>query len=521
MNHHRLLLLLFSICLLAALACNLPTTPGNGRDAARQTLEAQLFTGGTPVPNNPSGSANSSVPSTHDPFFGLKTATAPAEGTRPAVVQVSNGPAPYMTQPGDTVTGLAGRFGLAPEQIQLPPGVSASGLLPPGLTLTLPDPPGELLPLGALLPDGEAVYGPPAKGFDIQTYVQQAGGYLSRYSEQIEGETFSGADIVRRIALETSTNPRLLLALLEYRSGWVLGQPKAGVHPQYPIGYEAADLVGLYKELGLATRQVTLGYYGWRTGTLTHLDFPDGARLRLNPRVNAGTAAVQKLFSTLYLTEDWAAALYGRNGFFDVYHSMFGDPWVRAAQSGPQFPPGLNQPAWELPFQPGEPWSFTGGPHIAWGVGSPLAAIDLAPVDEHKGCTPSVHWAQASVAGQVVRSERGLLILDEDGDGSEQTGWQMVYLHVAADGRVPVGTQVQTGSQLGHPSCEGGPATGRHIHILRKYNGEWIPIGDLWPFVLSGWQVQAGPVAYQGQLVKGSQTVTAMPDGSAPARIIR
>ena len=30
--------------------------------------------------------------------------------------------------------------------------------------------------------------------------------------------------------------------------------------------------------------------------------------------------------------------------------------------------------------------------------------------------------------------------LDLDGDGNEETGWVIVYLHIATEGRVPVGT---------------------------------------------------------------------------------
>jgi hypothetical protein len=28
--------------------------------------------------------------------------------------------------------------------------------------------------------------------------------------------------------------------------------------------------------------------------------------------------------------------------------------------------------------------------------------------------------------------------------------------------------------RVGHPSCEGGSSSGIHIHIARKFNGEWV-----------------------------------------------
>ena len=117
--------------------------------------------------------------------------------------------------------------------------------------------------------------------------------------------------------------------------------------------------------------------------------------------------------------------------------------------------------------------------------------------------------------GLVVRDGTGLLILDLDGDGDERTGWVVLYLHIANDGRVPLGTYVSAGDPLGFPSCEGGRSTGTHIHIARKYNGEWVEADGVVPFVLSGWRPLRGEAPYKGWLVKGPITVLASenPDG--------
>ena len=85
----------------------------------------------------------------------------------------------------------------------------------------------------------------------------------------------------------------------------------------------------------------------------------------------------------------------------------------------------------------------------------------------------------------------------------------MLYLHIADEGRVEVGTLVEQGDLIGHPSCVGGIATGTHIHIARKYNGEWILADGPLPFTLSGWVAVAGSQPYQGALVKEDQIVYA------------
>ncbi len=101
----------------------------------------------------------------------------------------------------------------------------------------------------------------------------------------------------------------------------------------------------------------------------------------------------------------------------------------------------------------------------------------------------------AAAPGLITRAEHGIVVIDMDGDGYEQTGWGLLYLHVSTNGNTrpaPVGSWVDKGDFIGYPSCEGGRATGTHIHIARKFNGEWIPADGPLPFDLGGWIAHAG-----------------------------
>ncbi len=84
-----------------------------------------------------------------------------------------------------------------------------------------------------------------------------------------------------------------------------------------------------------------------------------------------------------------------------------------------------------------------------------------------------------------------------------------------------MGEFVDHDDPLGHPSCEGGISTGTHIHIARKYNGEWIPADGPLPFNLGGWVVHAGEVAYKGTMVRDSVTITANIYSNAASFITR
>ncbi len=270
-----------------------------------------------------------------------------------------------------------------------------------------------------------------------------------------------------------------------------------------------------------AVNQLSMGYYGWRSGILTELTFSDGNTLRIEPTLNAGTVAVMTLFSRQHSLNEWLRIMDQNSGFASFYQDMFGDAWARADAVGTFFPPNLTQPNMILPFEPRVTWSFTGGPHSAWGLDGPLAAIDFAPRSNKSGCVPTETWILAMVSGLIVRSGNGVVMVDVDGDGSEQTGWDIMYLHVATKDRVALGEWVEQGDRIGHASCEGGNSTGTHTHIARKYNGEWMLAKGPIPFVLDGWTVVAGDKPYIGKLVKGNNVITADVYGQAWSLITR
>lgn len=512
--HHRPWWL--SVLLLVTLACNLPTAetgPGGpiSGEVLRQTLAAPLITG-TPGAGEPTG-----LPPMQSPQPPPPATSQPAWTPQP----VPEGAYAYQTRSGDTLEALAARFGVEAAQIVTPPDVPREGLLPPGATLSIPNVLGEVTPAGLLLPDSELVYSPTAADFDTADFVRQAGGYLSGYSEQVDGEELSGAAIVQRVADALSVNPRLLLAILEYRSGWVFGQPLNPAALDHPIGFYVPGRTGLYQEINITATQLNVAYYGWRQGTFTQIEYRRETPARLNPALNAGTVALQHLFAMLYRQDDWLQNLYGSADFPNLYSSRFGDPWGRAAAVEPLFPPGLAQPMLELPFLPGERWSLTAGPHQSWNAGTPRGALDFSPVTGEAVCAVSRLWATAVAPGVVARAARNTVALDLDGDGFEGTGWVLVYLHLAEVDLVAVGSRVELDDPLGHPSCEGGRSTGKHVHLARKYNGEWLPAAGPLAFVMSGWITQADERSYYGSLVKGDQIVGTSPGGARTSIIVR
>ena len=101
------------------------------------------------------------------------------------------------------------------------------------------------------------------------------------------------------------------------------------------------------------------------------------------------------------------------------------------------------------------------------------------------------------------RASDGAVVQDLDGDGYEQTGWNILYMHVFEQDRVEPGVYLYAGDRIGHPSCEGGISNASHLHLVRKFNGEWIPADGLQPFTLSGWVSSGNGQEYDGFLRLG------------------
>ena len=478
-------------------------------------------TGYTPFPNGLPGSPTPvPVLGTATAVFGTLTpeaATAEAAGATAEAAGVTVTPPPadgnYQAQSGDTVSSLALRFRTDIATLLLAnPTLPLTQTLAPGEWLNMPL---EGIPAGAydtrLLPDAEVVFSPSAASFDVQGYVQSQPGFLASYTELVSDSRppDPGWKIVADTARHYSLNPRLLLALLELQSGALSNANPSDFARSHALGVEAPSLApGLSHQLGWAGNQLLYGYYSWQAGTEVKFLLADGARREGDGRLNAGSFAVARLLGLVYKRDGFELVTNG-DALLGVYRRLFG----QVPPDEPLIPGGLAQPELQLPFEPQRPWSYTGGPHATYGLTQPWGALDFAPPSEHPGCVQSLEWETAVGDGFVALSEEGLVELDVGG------GWTVVYLHVATLDRVPQGAILQKGEHIGHPSCEGGRATGTHLHLSRRYQGVWIPADGFAPFVLSGWAAHSLGAAYSGSLTRGQDIIYSCSCGKISTRI--
>jgi murein DD-endopeptidase MepM/ murein hydrolase activator NlpD len=378
-------------------------------------------------------------------------------------------------------------------------GITNPNILNVGQTLIIPA--GTPQPAGPgfkLIPDSELVYGPLSGKFDVSSFIHESGGYLADYVETVGSTRVDAATTIKVAAQSFSVSPRVLLALIEYRSGWVTNPNPADTDT--PFGALGNSRRGLHDQIIWTVATLNDGYYRWRAGQVTDWSLSDGSNVPIDPTINAGTASLQNFFARVDNYSSWLKDV-SPGGFADTFTKLFGHPFDLAIE--PLVPQNLTQPLLALPFKAGEVWAFTGGPHLSWDFGTPLGALDFAPPGDAKGCVATESWVTAVADGVILRTGLGDVIQDLDGDGNEGSGWVILYMHVESGrGRVQPGTKVRSGDPIGHPSCEGGISSGTHVHIARKFNGEWISAIGSVPFNLSGWVSSGTGENYVGSLTR-------------------
>jgi LasA protease len=455
------------------------------------------------------------LPTPRPPEAPILTPTADAPHYQ---ANIERGPKNYIVQPGDMLSAIAERYSVSMEALAQANNITNPDALEVGQTLTIPavtaQAPG---PNFKQIPDSELVYGPLSATFDAAAFIRSKGGTLASFSQDVNGETLDGAQVVERIALDYSVSPRLLLAMLEYRTGMVTNPSAKASVGETPFGYIDDWYKGLYRQLAWASVQLNSGFYRWQANSVTDWVLEDGSVVPIAPTINAGTAGVQNFFARLDDYDTWLRDV-SPGGFQETYLKLFGYPFDTAIE--PLVPANLFLPLLHLPFLAGETWFFTGGPHLSWDAGSPYGALDFGPPDAN-GCNLSNAWVTAVADGLITRTGPGTVIQDLDLDGNEGTGWVILYYHIESRERAQAGTTLRAGDRIGHASCEGGIYTGAHVHLARKFNGVWLPVvGARANFVMDGWTPEGTGEEYVGSLRRNGKTVVNL-DGMSEANQIQ
>ena len=418
-----------------------------------------------------------------------------APAGRPAASALLN----YKVAPGDTLSAIADRFGIPLDRLMKINGIRNADSVYVGQSLKLSIEAERDGPASLLLPDHEFVYGPAYVDFEIQSYIHSQKGALASHREMLEGSEWTGAELLERISDEFSIGPRVILSMLEMQSG-ALTEP--GPLPDAAAGMQSVDGSNLWLQLNRLADRLNLSYYDFKTRDSGIYALSNGTYWGAHPDINAASFALQAVLAQGTTGDGLAREI---ELFNLTYLRLFGDPWAAlesesSDNSAASDPAQVEFPRLALPWDTGERWWMTGGPHGGWATGSAWAALDFVPEGEERGCFISDSWARAVADGVIVAGVTGEIWLDIDGDGDKRTGPVVQYLHLSSQDRVKPRTEVEVGDELGHPSCEGGVSNATHLHISRMQDGEWLAAaghaGN--PFSMGPWTAWGTASAYDG-----------------------
>ncbi len=157
----------------------------------------------TPIPQLSEPTQLPQAPVTPEPATQTVEAQNPPlnlSSITPVAPEVNTTPFLYYAQAADTLPVVAVRFGVIPEEITSPDPLPPQDFLNPGQLLVIPRRLANTTSSMHLMPDSEVVFSPSAINFDIQEFVNQAGGKLSRQREWFRStSTIPGAEVVYRV----------------------------------------------------------------------------------------------------------------------------------------------------------------------------------------------------------------------------------------------------------------------------------------------------------------------------------
>ncbi|MEZ0395395.1 MAG: CARDB domain-containing protein, partial [Anaerolineales bacterium] len=378
----------------------------------------------------------------------------------------------------------------------------------------------------AVLSDGQFVYGPNVNGFDLTAWLEANAPHLLPYAADLEG-----------FASYASLNPRLLLALMELRTGLV---SNLAADPANPFGWPQS---GFEAQVQAAAEVLTSAYYlhlhrysalDPAERSLPPLPLPDGSELTLAPEVNAGTYAVLAFLAQTETADSLPAALeslpavwavlFPADDPLDESNQVY-IPGSLAAQSTP--PPSMLQ----LPYQRGEAWRFWGVHHNMGYTGTDASSIDFTNEWRYWICPDPLNdcmegYAPYDLSPYPIRAAHSGWITTIAGNkwgitapcqatiytNYDRTGWATRYYHLenvqATPGAPPV--PIAQNAILGYMAdtkkealCNGGASSGHHVHFSLMYNGAFVPIDGT---ALTGWVIHPQYDASGNLVPYGSET---------------
>ncbi len=336
----------------------------------------------------------------------------------------------------------------------------------------------------ALVSDGQFVWGPNVGDFNVANFLTERASPLMPYANLVEAN-----------AAYAGLNPRVLLAVLEVRYGFVSDLPET---------LDAESLALLIEETSMALHLAFYEHlYQWGTRAdpasiqaQPSIALADGVSLQVALGTSSGSYAVATVLGNEFPSTQAELLLSAdtQGGFESVFASFFPDVDPLDVSNDIN-PPGLPpDDLFQLPFPLDSSWRFSGVHSWAGGdLGSDRSSMDFStPWDTFPDFPYKNTVAAAGGSARIRTPYEGRLPcwVEVDHGG----GWMTSYYHLRNIGSTsgPIGSlsRNQLIGAIGTETCNGGFASGPHVHFTLWYNGALFNLEGV---KLSGWTVHQGP----------------------------
>jgi murein DD-endopeptidase MepM/ murein hydrolase activator NlpD len=347
-----------------------------------------------------------------------------------------------------------------------------------------------------LVSNGQFVYGPNLKGFDLSNYLASSAPHLSAYSSQLSEH-----------AEYYSINPKILLTLMEMTTSIVSDRKASGDKIENPFNLPEKGFIAQSDrvfEVMFDAYYLHLNTYSALPAdqrSLPGFTLKDGTTYSVPSSTNAGTYAVIAALALLREAKsiDQAVDNPAPGSFYRTYMLLFnGDNPLDESNHIPipgeliASPLATSVGIMQLPFLIGESWQFDGVHSWGGNNGTDMSSIDFSPGWPPFGSDTSQKWVVAAAAGVPTKISACWFKIVHPG------GWETHYYHI--EGILKITGTIERNQKIGviantsaEATCSGGSAKAAHLHFGLKYNGAWAPIGNS---TLSGWLVHPGRYAY-------------------------
>ena len=342
----------------------------------------------------------------------------------------------------------------------------------------------QILPI---VSDEQFVWGPNVGEFDIREYLTTHNSPLLEYAEDVEVW-----------AAYTSINPKILLAVIQLRNGWIDHIPE---NIEQEVILAELETVSMNLANAFYEHMYTWGdrstELSAKSSELPIFNLSESGSVQVEPDTTSASFALASLLAVDQDQATWQSQIKPKSpdSFSRLFASLFPDtdPLDRSNNLDPaSLPP---EDFLQLPFPMGADWTFNGTHSWHGGdIGPDRSSMDFS-TNWPRGSTLPDHYTVASHqgVGYVYAPSRTNLpcwmAIDYEMEPGEV--WSTSYYHLSNLGDPgDRGWMVRNQSvgKLGTEVCNGGFASSAHVHFTLRYNGAFF---DLDGVKLSGWTVHS------------------------------